>query len=84
MMIWHSVRGSVVRFCPVLLIVWIVVLTLVVLVPHMGFIDFYLIFSMRDVNVVDFMNLLVVNTLFGYDSRLKICHFLEGHLEILW
>ena len=55
MMTWRSVRGSVVRFCSVLLIVWIVVLTLVVWVPHMGFVDFYLVFSLCNVDVVDFI-----------------------------
>ena len=80
MMTWCSVRGCVVRFCPVLLIVWIVVLTLVLWVPHMGFVDFYLIFSMRDVDVVDFMNFPAVYTLLGYDSRLEIHCFLEGCL----
>ena len=83
MVTWCIVSG-VSRFCSVLLIIRIVVLTLIIWVPDMGLIDFYLIFSMCDVNVDDLVNLPVVYSLFGYDLRLKIRCFLEGRLQILW
>ena len=70
--------------CSVLLVIRIIVLTLVVRVSYMCLIDFYFIFSIGDINVVDLVNFSVVYALFSNDPRFKIHCFLESCLQILW
>ena len=49
-----------IHLCSVLLVIRIIILTLVVWVSYMLLVDFYFIFALCDINVVDLMNFLLL------------------------
>ena len=63
--------------------IWVVILTLIIGIPDMGLIDFYIIF-MSDVDMVDLVDLPAVYALFGDDPRFKIRGFFKSHVLIFW